>query len=264
MKGIAMVPDGPGGADADASDGESEVSNPLAPPQAAPATSAQAGTPDAAADPDAADAAVSSITWEQRKIGQLCATDGAFHCIRALVAATAVVAGAFVPDNAVAAAGMDRRNELLEVFGLLFGLAFALLLLPLHSARAALVPGGALERLAAGTQTLTKRDARTLAIWKVLLRIFCIPFLQFGLIAIVTAARGVDGMTGVALPMSVRMFRVFLGCTFFVVTPLVFTGWWHSMYLGSMLCRDTVKAVIKVVKETQDLRPSWKTNVAAP
>jgi hypothetical protein len=225
---------------------------------------------------------ISVVPREQRMLGALLSrADGGpsalFRVLQLLVATLAVVGGATTAQNNVAAAGMERPNELLELFGLLTGVAYGLLILPLGSARVALQPGGPLERLGAGTQLISQADARSLARWRVPLRVVTVLFFLPGLIAVSTSIGGVDGMTGVELPVAVRLYRANFGLCCFLVVPILFTGWWASMSTASCLCRVSITDVIKQVRQIDppllgtesregegEGEGAWEKGVAAP
>ena len=89
------------------------------------------------------DAVTSAVPWEQRKVGEVLsnAEGGPSPLFRVLQLVTALVP-ILLPivrvDGYAAAANMERPNELLQLFGVLMGCSFALLLLALGSARIAL------------------------------------------------------------------------------------------------------------------------------
>ena len=83
------------------------------------------------------------IDPEHAKLGELLSTsDGGpsplFRVLQLLVVATALALALAAPDALAPAAGMERPNELLRLFGVLFGVAGALLGFVLCSCR----PGG--------------------------------------------------------------------------------------------------------------------------
>ena len=223
-------------------------------------------------------AAVSVVSWEQRWLGAaLSSDDGSpslgFRVLQVLVVSLSILGGATTAQNSKTAAGMEQPNELLEIFGLLTGVAYLLLVFPLGSARIALRPdSGALAQLGAGTQKISDADARSLARWRALLRAITVMFFMPGLIGVVTSIRGVDGMTKVALPTQIRLYRANLGLCCFLVVPILFNGWWSSMSTASCLCRDSVIDAIRNVRradtsakeQTADDSDSWEKDVAAP
>ena len=222
-----------------------------------------------------AKAVVSVIYPEQAKIGELLSTSkGApsplFRVLQLLVVATAVGLAAMAPDALAPAAGMERPNELLRLFGVLFGAAGALILLPLNSSRIALQPGGALERLRAGEQKISEADAVGLDRLRMFLAVLSAGF--FVLSGLVELGAGILGGvpgTDVTFPPEGRVVLVLHGLFFILIAPLLFSGWWAPMGTACCLCRDNVTEAIRKVRDTDPADDSedpqaWLDNVATP
>ena len=132
------------------------------------------------------DAVVSVIYPEQAKIGRMLSTaEGApsplFRGLQLVTVAAAVGLAAIAPDALAGGAGMARPNELMRLTGVLFCVGLLLFVLPLNSARVTLQPGGALERLRAGEQKISKADAAGLGRWRVGLAAVSALWALFGL-----------------------------------------------------------------------------------
>lgn len=220
-------------------------------------------------------AAVSVIYPEQAKIGRMLSTpEGApsplFRGLQLLVVATAVGLIAIAPDALAVAAGMGRPNELLRLVGVLCGVGLALCLLPLNSARVALQPGGALERLRAGEQKIGEADAGGLGRWRVGLAVLSTVFVLFGLLSLVVGGiLGVDLATGGTLPPQGRALSALLGLFLIAVAPVIYSGWWPAMATACCLCRDNVTETIRKVRDADPADDSedpqaWLDNVATP
>eukprot|EP01046_Picozoa_sp_COSAG06_P016829 COSAG06_NODE_1124_length_10620_cov_48.182587_8_plen_455_part_00 len=221
------------------------------------------------------DAVVSVVYSEQTKLGELLSTsDGApsplFRALQLEIMATAVALATMAPDALAPAAGMERPNELLRLFGVLFGVAGALLALPLHSARITLQPGGALERLRAGKQKISEADAAGIGRARMGLAVLSAGFVLAGLLELGAGILGVVPGTDVAFPPQGRTVLVLHGLFFIFLAPVMFSGWWPPMATACCLCRDNITEAIRKVRDTDPANDdskdpqAWLDNVATP
>ena len=223
------------------------------------------------------DAAVSVIPLEQRKLGQLLsnAEGGPSPLFRGLQLIVVVLAVAFFARFAEITAAVygSEPNELLRLSAVLGSFAVGMCLLPLGSARVALRPGGALESLGAGEQKIGAADARSLALWRLILGGFSALIALVGVQWILVL--GVSGrrFRGDPIANDERVGFVLLGLVTTFVLPVFFLGWQASMFTASCLCRDSVTEVVRKVRaadppagdsaaDTDEDR--WQTTVAAP
>ena len=208
------------------------------------------------------DAVVSVLPREQKYIGRLLsATDGSpstlYRLIQLSAAVHAVMATVVAAERKASKAGMDQLNDLLVVTGILLGLSFGCLLLPLESTRVALRPGGALEALGAGTQRISDKDARTQMRWRTAGAMVSCAIIPAGIVYCVAALMGVGPFCTRVCDLErgtdALLARVYLasqGVFMATTIPLIGSGWWPSMLTASCLCRDSITEVIKKVRAT--------------
>ena len=155
-----------------------------------------------------------------------------------------------MPDSMAADAGMERPNDLLWLSGGLLGGAFwMLLLLPLTSARVALQqPGGALERLGAGDEKISKADEISLGRLRMFLAVLSALIVCFSLSMIYSAGiLGIDITSGETLLPLGRSWAVTYGLSTWAFI-VVLSGWWPAMTTASCLCRDEITETIRKVR----------------
>ena len=213
--------------------------------------------------------AVASVFYpEQRWLGALLSTaDGGSSVLCYLVQAVCVGNGVFLlltyAQSLAAVASMPEPNALLYVTaGLCFG--WAALALVVGSARDALRSGGALEQLKVGQVMISEKDGATLSRWRVGLGAVGAFWVLLGLLLI---AAGIFELPPFGVPNSpavARINNVLSGLLFGTVLPLAFSGWLHSMYTASCLCRDEVVEVIHKVRTVDPTLEEWDESVAEP
>ena len=165
---------------------------------------------------------------------------------------------------------MERPNELLRLFGLLFGLAGALLALPLHSSRVTLQRGGALERLGAGEQKISEADAVGLGRQRMFLGALSGGF--FVLLGLLELGIGIGILLrDIAFPWQGRVVLTLHGLFFIFLAPVLFSIWWPAMATACCLCRANVTEAIRKVRDTDPADgddskdpQAWLDAVAAP
>ena len=184
------------------------------------------------------------------------------NCVLAGVLCVAVV-----PEGAAVAAGMSSPNVLLYLAAGVFGLAWAVpVTLAIGSTCLALGPGGALEKLqlsaakarisVAAAQRLERRRRIMLALtgfWMALGLFF--------------AVSGLAGLAPLYRPGGHPLFRAWLvsvGMGWVTVSPVVFSGWFASMYNGNFLCRDAINKQIENVSAGDPTEGDWLLLVAEP
>jgi hypothetical protein len=203
----------------------------------------------------------------QRKLGELLSTAAGrpsllFRMIQAEVVATAVC---FVPAFAQAippAANMkDGPNSLLYVSLCLLMMVYWWSLFALESTREALKPGGALDQLKAGVKLVNRSSFdKTRALKRA-----GMGFSAFVVVVcfVILLAATLDTKS----PWQLRGSLILCAVAGLLVIPTLFCGWWPSMYTGSMLCRESITAVIKSAKTVDPIADggeTWRIQVAEP
>lgn len=56
--------------------------------------------------------------------------------------------------------------------------------------------------------------------------------------------------------------KMLVGMNYVLVIPVVYSGWWFSMYIASCLCRDEVVEVIQDSRSTDPTSDEWEKHVA--
>eukprot|EP01052_Picozoa_sp_SAG31_P048109 SAG31_NODE_9920_length_1210_cov_1.189919_1_plen_331_part_10 len=160
-------------------------------------------------------------------------------------------------------ANMEAPNDLLRVSVALNGFSVVLLLLALGSARSALMPGGALERLNVGVQKVRAAESKKLRHWRVGLGVLSVAFM------LIT----ITDFFGWRLEMSSFNRRTLTGhaakllqvVLVGIIMPIIFSGWWASMTTASCLCKGNIVGVIMKVDSTDPADgAAWDEDVVKP
>lgn len=218
------------------------------------------------------DAVLSVVPPEQKRIGALLSNiegspSALYRGAQVVVLAHACMLATTQAEVSRKNAGMAQLNDLLRVTGALWGAAFLLVLLPLGSARTALMPGGALEKLGAGVQKISAADAAQLARLRVGLAVLTAALVAVGCSCLCFGIVGMDLFTRHTYTVGERFLITMWGLELITVVPLISVGWWPSMATASCLCRDNIIEVIKKLDSTSpadDNGAQWKEAVATP
>lgn len=217
------------------------------------------------------DAVVSTFYPEQRKAGELMSNSNGgpsalYRLQQAATGAYAVCHWLFAPAGYADRSGlMSKPNQLNYVSAAFGGCALMLVLVPLESARISLQPGGTLQQLGVGTQSISSRDYTSLARWRMILAAVCAvfqlmwPMLLIGMI--------VDWNDPEESTWPVRINKIAWALWALLVVPVILLGWFPTMYTASCLCRDNVTEVLKrmqVVDPAADDGQEWKRSVEVP
>lgn len=219
------------------------------------------------------DAVASTFSQELQKIGAVLSNAQGepsmlYRGIQVLVLATAAGLYSALQISMPASSGMVQPNDLNRFAAALWAAAFALALLPLESARGALVPVmGTLSQLGAGMQRISAADARQLQRYKVVLALISALSMAMGLNWLLFGAIGMDLYVPRNYAPVEQVFFTLLGLFLLLVVPVLASGWWHSMQIASCLCRDNIIEVIKRVESTDltsdDGVATWDEHVVA-
>ena len=188
-----------------------------------------------------------------------------YRAMQTLLLTFAVFGGLEYNDICAVYAGMDGPNSLLDLATGLFTGGVAVGLFLLESARVALQPDGALQALCEHVKPSDSESvARTVQRWRVALGVFSASFMLLGGWQLIAGFRALFRLPGLWM----AWFELFLvGLSFIIVFPVLISGWWASMSIGSCLCRDAVNDVIAKAKVTDPAAEDgseWHAGVAAP
>jgi hypothetical protein len=215
------------------------------------------------------DAVTSVFHPEQRKIGALLSTaDGGSsplcYAVQAACAGMAVMNFIGVAQMQAKKAGMAQPNMLLYISAVLNGLTWLPLALIVGSARDALRSGGALDQLKVGEVKIGAKDSSTLSKWRMVLGVFSALWLLLALVCFATAIIGREFFIDDDMTQRFRFTNVLGGVIFGAVLPVAFSGWMHSMFTASYLCRDDVIEVVKNINSADPTSEEWEERVAQP
>jgi hypothetical protein len=186
------------------------------------------------------------------------------YVLQALCVGSAVY---FLLTNAQAfadMAGMAEPNALLYVFPVPNSLAYVFLVLVITSARDALRSGGALEQLKVGEIKISENDSAMLSRWRVGLGVPSALCMLLGLLMLAGGTLELPPIGYPGMPAQARINFAVGGLLWGTVIPLACSGWLHSMYTASCLCRDEVIEVIKNVRTVDPTSDEWEGAVAQP
>ena len=206
---------------------------------------------------------VASVCYpEQRKIGAALNVGSGALCfgLQALCVAL-FVDKVWTGGPALAVQADLPANTLNHVAAALNALGYASLAVVFGSTRDALRPGGALEQLKVGEVMISEQDGKRLRRWRVGLGVISVFCLVAGMQEVVEATVLPEDHDKASVEAWIR--GVVRGLVRAACAAL-FSGWWHSMWTASCLCRDQV---IEVIKSNRSISPSsdeWDGDVAQP
>ena len=188
-----------------------------------------------------------------------------YRAMQTLVLTFAIFGGLAYNNVCALAAKMDGPNSLLDLATGLFTGGVVVGLFVLDSARVALQPDGALQALCEHVKPSDSEVvARTVQRWRVALGIFSGVFVLLGGWWL---ASGFAALIAAPTVWTLWVELCLIGLSFIVIFPVLISGWWASMSIGSCLCRDAVNEVIKKAKVTDPAAEDgseWHAGVAAP
>eukprot|EP01043_Picozoa_sp_COSAG02_P009681 COSAG02_NODE_331_length_24480_cov_22.114720_17_plen_402_part_00 len=209
----------------------------------------------------------SDFPWLQRRLGTILSTAAGrpswlYRMIQAQIAATAVC---FVPACATAippvAEMKDGPNGLLYMSLFLLMMVYWCSLLTLESAREALRPRGPLDQLKAGVRRVKRSQIKTTLCWTRAGIGFS------GFVVVVCVVMLSVAVSGTNIAWEIRGIAILCSVSGILVIPIIFCGWWPSMYTASMLCRESITCVTKNVETFDPASESgetWHNEVAEP
>jgi hypothetical protein len=111
---------------------------------------------------------------------------------------------------------------------------------------------------------ISEKDSATLSRWRVGLGVLSTLLVLFGLLALAAGTLELPPIGHPGMPAQARINWALGGLLWCTVIPLACSGWLHSMYTASCLCRDDVIEVIKNVRAVDPTSDEWEGAVAQP